>query len=75
MSNKRYKVTYFDQDGCKEQMTLETPYYICRDSATDLCVFDEQGCIGNEALLQNMLNQNLPQSKASCVVNVEPLLI
>lgn len=75
MSNKHYKITYFSHLGCKAQMTIETPYYICRDSASDLCVFDEEGCIGNESLLQHILNQHLNQTKACCVVNAEPLII
>ncbi|MCE2571613.1 hypothetical protein [Motilimonas eburnea] len=75
MNNKRYRVTYFDQDGCKEHMTIETPYYICRDHDTALCLFDEQGCVGDEALLESMLNQNLNGQRACCIVNAEPLLI
>ncbi|RJG40231.1 hypothetical protein [Motilimonas pumila] len=75
MSNKLYRVTYFSEDGCKGQMTLETPYYICRNHDTELCIYDEKAYLGSDDMLQLMINQQLQQTADWCVVNVEALLI
>ena len=53
----QYCVTFYDQQGNCHQVELSTVYLIRRDPQSDLCLFDTQGCVGSEEMLERMIRQ------------------
>lgn len=67
-----YRISYLNRYGINQHIELTLPYLIMRDAQGDLCLFDQQRCIGSEQMLEHMIRQKGGFDEAISIISAHP---
>lgn len=68
---KRYKLKFYNSGGYKDSAIIETAYVIKQHSPGQYSLYDNGQIIGDEDLLEALLNESRGWVEEYCIIKVE----